>query len=159
VQQLQVAEARIERRGGRERRRRTFYAYVYGSASPRRLGGRRTGDHIYPHVDWHSPRVLALAFGILGLCVLDGVLTIALMAHGATEENPFMALFVPHNLGWFAAIKLTLTALSLLVLIACSRMRLLRAIPGESLLYLVLSGYAALIAYELHLLALFPEAR
>lgn len=150
--------ATAERRGGNERRNRTLYAYFYGSTKPRRLGGRRHSDHIYPHVDWHSPRVLALALSILGLCALDGVLTIALLAHGATEENPFMALFVPHNLGWFAAVKLSLTTVSLLVLIACSRMRLMRAIPGETLLYIVLLGYGVLVAYELHLLALFPEA-
>ncbi len=134
-----------------------MYAYLYGSTKPRRLNGRRAADLIYPFIDWHSPRVLALALGILGLCTLDGALTVALIQHGATEENPFMALFLPHSLGWFAAIKLTLTTLSLAVLVVCSRMRLLRAIPGEVLLYAILLGYAALIAYELNLLALLPE--
>lgn len=152
-----MAEMMVDRRNGAERRNRTMYAYLYGSTRPRRLNGRRTADLIYPFIDWHSPRVLALALGILGLCTLDGVLTVALIHHGATEENPFMALFVPHSLGWFAAVKLTLTTLSLAVLVVCSRMRLLRAIPGEVLLYAILLGYAALIVYELNLLALLPD--
>ena len=147
-----------ERRNGDERRRRTLFAYLYGGHRPRRLNGRRHSDLIYPFIDWHSPRVLALALGILGLCVADGVLTVILIAHGATEENPLMALMVPDNLGLFAAVKLTLTAVSLAVIVACSRMRLMRAIPGEAIMYLILAGYAFLIGYELQLLTLFPEA-
>ena len=86
---------------------------------------------IYPIIDWHSPRVFALVMAILMLCVADGVLTVFLISHGAVEVNPFMALFVPHYLGWFAAIKLTLTSMGTLVLVACSRMKLFKTIPGE----------------------------
>ncbi len=64
-----------------------------------------------------------------------------------------MALFVPHNLGWFAAVKLTLTSLGAAVLVICARMKLFRFIPGELLLYLVVACYAVLMGYELHLLA------
>lgn len=147
----------MERRVGSERRRRTLFAYLYGGHRPRRLNGRRDADLIYPFIDWHSPRVLALALGILGLCVADGVLTVVLIQHGATEENPFMALFVPANLGLFAAIKLGLTAGSLFIIVACSRMKLLRRYPVEGLMYIVLLGYVALITYELEMLRLFPE--
>jgi len=96
--------------------------------------------------------VLALVLLILGLSALDGVLTIMLISQGANEANPFMALFVPHNLGWFAAIKLALTSIGAAVLVACARMRLFRFIPGEALLYLVVGCYVALVVYELHLL-------
>ena len=68
-------------------------------------------DTYYPIVDWHPARVFALVLAILLLCVGDGVLTVFLISHGAIEVNPFMALFVPHSLGWFAAVKLTLTRL------------------------------------------------
>ncbi|MEQ1580149.1 MAG: DUF5658 family protein [Steroidobacteraceae bacterium] len=147
-----------DRRSGDERRDRTLFAYLYGGHRPRRLNGRRESDRIYPFIDWHSPRVLALALGILGLCVADGVLTVVLITNGATEENPFMAMLVPHNLGLFAAVKLTLTAVSLFVIVACSRMRLMRRIPGESIMYAVLAAYAVLIGYELNLLAMMPVA-
>jgi hypothetical protein len=142
----------VERRRGVDRRRRNLSAYVYGGFFPRRLGGRRTEDRQYPIVDWHSPRVLALVLAILGLCAMDGVLTVVLIRHGAVEVNPIMALFVPHNLPMFAAVKLGLTAIGLIVLVACSRMRLMRRIPGESLLYAVLLAYAVLVVYELQLL-------
>lgn len=88
---------------------------------------------------------------ILTLCVADGVMTIVLMSHGAIEANPIMALFVPHELGWFAAVKLMLTAIGMAVLAVCSQMRVFRSIPGESFLYVVLAGYIALITYEIWL--------
>ena len=141
-----------ERRNGVERRHYSVAAYWRGALNPRRRAGRRTSDHIYPIVDWHSPRVLALVMLILGLSALDGVLTLMLITQGANEVNPVMALFVPHNLGWFAAIKLGLTSLGAAVLVACARMKLFRLFPGELLLYLVVACYIVLVGYELFLL-------
>lgn len=145
-----------DRRSGVERRQLTLAAYWRGARNPRRRAGRRRSDSIYPVVDWHSPRVFALVLSIMGLCVLDGAMTIALMSNGADELNPVMALFVPHEVGWFAIVKVSLTALGVAVLVACSRMRLFRTIRGELLLYGVLAGYIALIAYQLQLLKLAP---
>lgn len=142
-----------ERRSGVERRHYSIAAYWRGALNPRRRNGRRTTDRVYAIIDWHSPRVLALVLLILGFSTLDGVLTLMLMNQGANEVNPLMALFVPHNLGWFAAIKLTLTSVGAAVLVVCARMKLFRLFPGEVLLYLVVGCYVALVGYELHLLA------
>jgi hypothetical protein len=146
----------MDRRSGIERRKTTVTAYWHGAFNPRRRNGRRSADVFYPIVDWHSARVFALVVGILGLCVLDGVLTVMLMTQGAIEVNPLLAMFLPHELGQFAAVKLTLTAVGVLVLVACSRMRLFRRVPGEFLLYAVLACYATLIAYQLQLLKFPP---
>src|SRR5262245_45725036 len=104
-----------ERRSGTERRHMTLRAYWRGALRPRRVAGRRKHDRLYPVIDWYAPRVLAAVIAILGLCVLDGALTVILMSHGAQEANPVMALFLPHNLPWFAAVKLALTAIGMLV--------------------------------------------
>lgn len=141
-----------ERRSGTERRDRTLRAYWHGSLQPRRRAGRRATDATYPIIDWHSPRVFAMVVAILLLCAADGTLTVLLLANGAVEVNPVMAWFVPHSLGWFATVKLALTTLGVAVLVACSRMRLFRAISGEVLLALVCAGYAVLVGYELVLL-------
>jgi hypothetical protein len=109
---------------------------------------------MYAVIDWHRPRVLALALAILALCVTDGVLTIVLLQQGAVEINPVMKLFLPDSLGAFAAAKLFLTASGMLVLVAASQMRLLRLIPGEVILYGVLAAYAVLVRYEISLLDL-----
>ena len=141
-----------ERRQGGERRVHSLAAYWHGARNPRRRAGRRAADATYPIIDWHSPRIFALVMAILLLCVCDGVLTVILIANGAVEINPFMAKFVPHSLGWFAAVKLSLTALGVAVLAACSRMKLFRAVPGEVFLWLILAGYAVLVGHELRML-------
>lgn len=140
-----------ERRSGKDRRTLSVGAYWHGARFPRRRGGRRASDRHYPIVDWHSPRVFAWVIAILLLCVADGVLTVFLMSHGAIEMNPLMALLVPHRLGLFAAVKLTLTSVGVGVLVVCSRMKLFRTIPGELLLALTFLSYFALVAYELRL--------
>jgi Domain of unknown function (DUF5658) len=141
----------FERRSGIDRRRHSLGAYVHGARNPRRRDGRRASDAYYPIIDWHSPRVFAMVMAILTLCVADGVLTVFLISHGAIEVNPFMAMFVPHKLGWFAAIKLSLTGSGTLVLVACSRMKLFKTIPGEALLAGILVAYVILVIYELRL--------
>ncbi len=142
----------VERRQAADRRRMKLSSYVYGSLNPRRRAGRRSSDRDYPVVDWHPPRLLLVAVLILLLCVFDAVMTLVLMTHGAIEANPVMAMILPRGLGWFAAVKLTLTSIGCLVLVACSRMRLFRAVPTESMLYAVATVYIALIVYEFHLL-------
>jgi hypothetical protein len=144
----------IDRRSGTDRRKISLAAYWHGARNPRRRGGRRASDMHYPVVDWYSPRLLIPVFTILALCVLDGLLTVMLMKNGAAELNPVMALFLPHDLLWFAFIKLALTGAGLCVLVACSRMKLFRRIPGETFVYAVLGIYMWLIVYELRMLEL-----
>jgi hypothetical protein len=131
----------------------TFAAYWHGARRPRRRAGRRATDH-RPVVDWHSPRLFIPVFAILVLSALDAGLTVTLMRHGAAELNPVMAWFLPQNLVGFALTKIALTGAGLCVLVACSRMRLFRRIPGELVVYAVLGVYVWLVAYELRLLEL-----
>lgn len=148
-----MSATELDRRSGSDRRTTTFAAYWHGARFPRRRAGRRASDH-RAVIDWHSPRLLIPVFATLCLCVLDAMLTVMLMKHGATELNPVMALFVPSNVFWFALVKVALTGGGLCVLVACSRMRLFRRIPGEAIVYAVLGVYVWLIAYELHMLEL-----
>lgn len=147
-----MSATEFDRRSGSERRNMTLAAYWHGARNPRRRGGRRETDLRYAVVDWYSARLLIPVLAILGLCVLDGMLTVMLMRHGAHEVNPVMALFLPHNLLGFAFVKLALTGAGLCVLVACSRMLLFRKIPGELIVYAVLGIYMCLIVYELRLL-------
>jgi len=149
-----LSATEFDRRSGIDRRNQGLAAYWHGARNPRRRGGRRAADLPYAIVDWHSPRLLIPVFTILCLCVLDGLLTVTLMKHGAAEMNPIMALFLPHDLLWFAFVKLALTGAGLCVLVACSRMKLFRRIPGETFVYFVLGLYSWLVVYELHMLEL-----
>jgi hypothetical protein len=143
----------LDRRSGIDRRTTTFAAYWHGARYPRRRAGRRASDH-RPVVDWHSPRLLIPVFATLCLSVLDAMLTVTLMRHGAAELNPVMALLVPNNILLFTLIKVALTGGGLCVLVAFSRMRVFRRIPGEAIVYALLAIYVWLVAYELQMLKL-----
>ena len=95
---------------------------------------------------------MLVAVVILLLCVADAVLTLTLISHGALEENPVMAVFVRGSTGVFAAVKLGLTATGVLLLLALARVRAFGRLPVGTLLYVVLTGYAALVVYELRML-------
>jgi hypothetical protein len=135
-----------ERRTGGERRHRSLGAYC--SQQLRRKSGRRSSDHFYPIIDFYPRRTLAAALAIMVLCCCDAFITIELLARGAVEANPAMALLMQAGMGWFGAIKLSLTATGVVVLVACSAKRLFRRISGELLLHALLACYVLLIAYE-----------
>jgi hypothetical protein len=149
---MMMNPAGVERRRCPDRRRYGLAAFWHGARYPRRRAGRRATDQVYLIVDWHSPRVLAVVVAILCLCMLDAIFTVILISHGADELNPVLAPFLPDRLGWFTLVKFTLTGVGVCVLVACSRMRLFRAVPGEWLLYPLLMCYAVLFSYQLELL-------
>ena len=74
-----------------ERRRSVLRALWRGNFARRRLAPRRSTERHAVVTDWFHPQWLAV--GILhpaALCVLDALLTLTLISHGATEINPFM---------------------------------------------------------------------
>ena len=146
-----AAELAHERRRAGERRHSLLWALLYGGMRPRRRGGRRAEDHHRPIVDWHDPSLLFSAFGLLMLCVCDGALTLALLAHGASEANPVMDLVVSGDMTRFALVKLALTASGLLILVSLARFTVFRLFRVSTLVHAALVGYAILVCYELWL--------
>ena len=142
-----------ERRDRDERRRRVWWSVWYGSFNPRRrIAQRRRDDSRYQFLDWHSAHLLAVAIGILLLCVLDAFLTLVLLQMGAAEVNPIMALLVDRNVAAFAALKMTLTSTSIVFMVFLARYRFMRLLPVSWVLYGVLIAYASLIGYEVYML-------
>lgn len=141
----------LNRRSGRERRKRTLHGLLAGHWLRRRREGRR-GTENAAMLDWHSAHRLGVAILVLLLSVGDAFMTLTLMRHGANEANPLMAPLIEGGGPGFAYWKLGLTAFGVVVLTALARVRLLGVIPAACLLYLVLFGYVGLIAYEWHLL-------
>ena len=103
-------------------------------------------------VDWHHPQWLAIAVFIVALSGGDALLTLVLMAHGASEVNPVMAPLVAGSPVVFALIKIGVTAGGVILLTQLARVRAFGWVPVGILLYWVLAIYGALIAYEMHLL-------
>lgn len=139
-----------DRRERIERRTLTFGTILRGSVKARRRNGRRHNDAY--HIDWHEPDLLFLSVTTVLLSVIDAFLTLTLLRHGAEEANPVLAYVLTYHPELFASVKMLLTGLGVLVLVAMARARLFRVIRVKTVLQWSLLGYVALIGYELWLL-------
>ncbi|WP_145952375.1 DUF5658 family protein [Paludisphaera borealis] len=144
-----------DRRGGTRRQRPT------GPLDAFRLGGRRArvrreedkGDIYF--LDRFPARTLALVVGVLGLTLLDGVLTIELLDTNSEEVNPLMRRLLEYGPLWFLLGKYVLTAVGLPFLVVFQDYRLFATgFRVRFLLPIFLSLYVVLVAYQLHLLDL-----
>jgi hypothetical protein len=141
-----------DRRLRLERRRRHVWAVAYGSFNPRRRNTRRSPEHHIQFVDWHDAHLLAIALGIVLLSSIDAFLTLNLLTQGAQEVNPVMEHLLYRNIAMFATVKMALTGLGVMTLVALSRCRVFGKFRVDLGLYLTLAAYAALVFYEFSLL-------
>jgi len=104
-------------------------------------------------VDQYSPVLFMAIVGILFLCVIDAILTLFLLSHGAYETNPIMAYLL--NIGPYAFFipkyVLTLIATWGLLMFRDVIVRKLN-VNTHALLYLLACAYAAIVAWELYLI-------
>jgi hypothetical protein len=142
-----------ERRHRHDRRNRHLWSVLYGSFNPRRRRpARRVSDTRFQPVDWYSAHLLVVSIGILLFSATDAFLTGILLVHGADEINPFMAMFVYRNVALFAALKMALTGISIVVMVFLSRYRFMKLFRVDLVLYGALLIYAWLIGYEIWML-------
>jgi hypothetical protein len=148
-----VADLSHERRARSDRRQRVWWSVWYGSFNPRRrTPPRRLDDFRFHSLDWHSPRLLAVAIGILLSSVTDAFLTVVLLQGGADEVNPVMAALIYRSVAMFAALKMSMTGVGVLLMVILARYRFMRLLPVEWVLYGVLIAYLTLIGYEVWML-------
>jgi len=143
-----------ERRDRADRRRRVWWSLCYGSFNPRRrTPPRRLDDSRFHSLDWHSAHLLAVAIGILLLSVVDAFLTLMLLQGGGIAEvNPIMAVLIYRSVAVFAALKMAMTSVSIILMVILARHRILRLLRVEWVLYGVLVAYVGLIGYEVWML-------
>jgi len=143
-----AATAFVERRVSKvDRRRLSVRSILQGAFSPRRRAGRRGSDQDTP-IDWHHPHLMFLSLVMLGLSVADAFLTVTLLNGGAEEANPLLALFVTLHPSLFAAVKMALTGVSIVLLVAVAQSRLFRVISGRLVFQGLVLAYLALVLYE-----------
>ena len=133
-----------------------FCKYQLGVKLGRRVDDRRdSAKRSSPaYVDRYSWRVVLCVVGIMILSALDAFFTLNILAKGGEELNIFMAILIEDSTAKFVGIKLALTAFALLLLTIHHNVKLIARIRVRHLQYLILTGYATLIGYELHLLEL-----
>jgi hypothetical protein len=93
--------------------------------------------------------LLAVAISILLLSVLDAFLTMLLLQGGADEVNPVMAVLIYRSVAMFAALKMGMTGLGVVLMVFLARYRFMRLLRVEWALYGVLMAYVGLICYEI----------
>ena len=130
-------------------------ALLVGMFRGRRRGPRRDIDRHSYYVDWYDDnRLLAVVTAIFILNCMDAMFTLTLLSEGAEEVNLFMVALLDIGVPTFVNIKLTITAIALVFLVAHSNFRIVGGLCVRHLLYVILAKYIALIIYELHLLKL-----
>ena len=141
----------LDRREPADRRSRSWRSFVYGNFRPRRRESRREADQHQFLFDWHEPRVLYLALGVLLLSCTDALFTLNLINIGATEANVFMASMLADGVDHFVVSKIWITSLSVVILVIAARRTFLGPLNVEHLLQFFCALYILLIGYELYM--------
>ena len=71
-----------------------------------------------------------------------------IIAGGAQEANPVMALLLERMPKMFVIVKMALTGAGIVVLVALARARIFRVIRISNIIHWCMLGYVALIIYE-----------
>ncbi len=156
VSNLQQSESLPESRDRETRRQLSWRTVFFGFLRSRRRSTRR-GDEGEPlYTDWHHPWLFFLATGTMLLSCMDAFFTLQLLDRGAIEVNPIMALVIGRSTLTFAATKLLLTGLGILMLVFLSRWRIFNLMRTGLVLTVFFSFYACLVCYEfIYLLRIF----
>lgn len=136
----------------RERREFSWRTVAWGYTRSRRRQQRRDADVVPIFVDWHHPWLFFLATGTMLLSSMDAFFTLQLIARGAVEVNPVMALALEYGHGAFAVSKMLLTAFPILTLVYLSRTRFLNFFRTGLILTVSFSLYACVVCYQFVLL-------
>ncbi|MGB7931507.1 MAG: DUF5658 family protein [Gammaproteobacteria bacterium] len=145
----------VERR--RQERRRFSLRSLFGALfTLRRRRSRRNDDHLNTYIDWYEPWPLVASLVIILLSSLDAFLTLILLNHGAVEVNILMDWLIKTDIRTFAAVKLAVTGLALIVLVLHFNFRVYRVLPVRYVMYALMPLYAILIAHEISLLGNMP---
>ncbi|MFT7211821.1 MAG: hypothetical protein ACI9XK_002068 [Granulosicoccus sp.] len=121
--------------------------------NPRRMDPRRSPDRKYPIIDRLDNGAVALAVALMILSVMDSIFTLTIISHGGSEVNPFMNALLEKSVTAFTVMKMLLTAIPALILVATANIMFLNRWRARSLLATMVGLYAGLICYELLLLS------
>ena len=145
----------VEKRSSdKERRSFTLKTLIHCLASPRRSRGRRKQDRQFPLLDIFDSGAMFMAVSLMLLSLADAFFTLNIIARGGTEVNPVMNYFLSHGIFAFVSVKVVLTAIPAVVLVASGNYKLFRLVRVRSIMAAAIGCYAGLIVYEIGLLTL-----
>jgi hypothetical protein len=137
-----------ENRDTDDRRKFSWRTVFFGFFRSRRRVTRRGTEAEPLYTDWHHPWLFFLATGTMLLSCMDAFFTLQLIERGMVEINPVMAMMIGKGTVAFAATKMLLTGLSILILVFLSRSRVFNLLRTGIVLTICFSVYACLVCYE-----------
>ena len=150
-------DGRIIEQRRQDRRRFSLQALFGAFFTLRRRRSRRKDDQTNAYIDWYEPWPLAASVVIILLSSLDAFLTLILLNHGAVELNLLMDWLIKMDIRTFAAVKLAVTGLALVILVLHFNFHIYRMLPVRYIMYALMPLYALLIAHEISLLGELPH--
>lgn len=118
----------------------------------RRRQIRRDDDQINSYIDWYGPWPLLASLLIIALSFTDALLTMILLDNGAQEMNVLMDWLIKRDIQTFAAAKMAVTGLAMVVLVMHFNFRVYRIIAVRYIMYALVPVYVLLIAHEINML-------
>ena len=145
---------RGDRRSGVDRRAKRKFTLKSLFISGKREEIRRQEDKRKIFVaDRYSTTIFAAIVVILFFSVIDGLLTLMLLGHGAKEINPLMAYLLEIEPKLFMTVKYLLTCVSLVIFLIFRNIFLQRIrIYSSTLFSIFICVFATVIMWELFLL-------
>lgn len=143
-----------ERRSGTDRRARRFRNIRWLLKKGQRRHVRRESDrHKLQELDAYPTDLFIVVILVLGLSVVDGVLTLWLVDNGATELNPVMAYYLEQGPQVFMAAKYLITAAVVTIVVAFNHafLHFLKIRFGQ-LLKVFAGCFAMVVVWELFLM-------
>ena len=143
-----------ERRSGADRRTHQFPKLRYLLFAGKRSRARRQEDwHRAFYFDRYSSNIFAAIVAILLLSILDALLTLYLIDHGATELNPIMSYFIEHSPLLFMGAKYLLTCVGVVILLLFRNVLRKRSLTHTRHLFSYIVGtFTTIIVWELYLI-------
>ena len=145
---LERVEELNENRDSDERREFSWRTVFFGFVRSRRRDTRRGDEDAPMYTDWHHPWLFFLATGTMLLSCMDAFFTLQLLDRGAIEINPVMAAMIGQGTLAFAATKMLLTGLGILILVFLSQTRMFNLMRTGLVLTVFFALYACLVCYE-----------
>ena len=144
-----------ERRSGMDRRRKSPFNRRSLFWGGRRESGRRYTDRQRPLLaDRYQQSLFGVIALILFLSVIDAILTLFLINHGAIELNPVMAFYLDLGPYTFLWVKYALTCAGLMILLVFhNRFLNSMGIKAGAFLYVALAAFVSVVSWEIYLIS------
>jgi hypothetical protein len=142
-----------EKRFGNDRRQRIIPPLRFLVFGGRRRQVRREQDMKgIAIMDSYSQSLFAVIIGILCLSLIDAVLTLHLIGHGAQEINPIMAYFLDKGTGIFIIAKYVLTSVAVVIILLVKNTYLPRTrVRSKNLFTFAIVAFSLVITWEIWL--------